>query len=102
MRMKTEEHLTIELCAATVNTMRRMVPNAKNHNTDPAYVKTLLDRIGESQTWISARSGISRRRLQYLLVGRREQNGFEKEVTVTYPEQWTLECLAAAGDVFRG
>ena len=77
------------------------IPNfAELHNPTPEYVNQLMQRIGKSQVWVAARTGISRRRLQYLLVGSKVFAGETQAVTMTYPEQFALEALAAAGDVF--
>ena len=81
-----------------------MIPDPSTHNKTPEYVADLLARIGRSQTWIAENVGISRRRLQYLLIGTREivVDGVQKTkpVELTYPEQFALECLAAAGERF--
>jgi hypothetical protein len=79
----------------------RMLPTPSNHNTSPEYFKSLCDRIGQSQEWIAQNSGISRRRIQYLAAGYRMINGERKDVEITYPEQFSLETLAEAGDRFN-
>lgn len=76
----------------------------KHHVTaeiSAAYMRELMQRIGMSQVWIADQSGISRRRLQYLLVGSKVFDGQTQAVSLTYPEQFALEALACAGDAFR-
>lgn len=72
----------------------------KLHRMDPEYVRELMDRIGKPQVWVADRTGISRRRLQYLLVGSKVFAGETQEVKLTYPEQFVLEALAEAGETF--
>lgn len=81
-------------------TIRRMIPDRATHKPTPEYVRQLLARIGRTQVWVAGRTGISRRRIQYLLVGSKVYNGVTQEVKLNYPEQWVLECLAEAGDAF--
>lgn len=77
-----------------------MMPDPSTHNPSPEYARELVARIGQSQAWIAAHSGISKRRLQYILAGTRTINDYARDVSLTYPEQYTLEALAAAGQVF--
>lgn len=77
-----------------------MMPNPMSHNATPEYVRELIARIGRSQAWIAERSGISRRRIQYLVAGHRMVDGVAVPAIVTYPEQFVLETLAEAGAVF--
>lgn len=72
----------------------------KTHRTDPEYMRDLMARIGKPQMWVADRTGISRRRIQYLLVGTKEFAGETQEVKLTYPEQFILEALADAGEAF--
>ena len=79
-----------------------MVPNAHTlHQPTAAYMAELMRRIGKPQTWVAERTGISRRRIQYLLVGQKTFAGETKPVLLTYPEQFILETLAEVGDVFN-
>lgn len=78
-----------------------MIPNrVVFHRPTSAYVQALMTRIGRSQVWVAERSGISRRRLQYLLVGQKTVDGKTSAVRLNYPEQVTLELLAEAGEAF--
>lgn len=73
-----------------------MIPNARlQQNTHDDFV-FLQEQIGKPQMWIAERTGISRRRLQYLTAGERFSNGVMVPVRMSYPEQFTLECLAEA------
>lgn len=81
----------------------RMIPNRENHippEKSASYMRELMARIGRPQVWVADRTGISRRRLQYLLVGSKDFAGTVQEVKLTYPEQYLLECLAEAGEAF--
>ena len=79
-----------------------MTPNAPaQYRPGPEYVAELMRRIGRPQTWVAERTGISRRRIQYLLVGEKTFAGETKPVLLTYPEQFILETLAEVGDVFN-
>ena len=73
-----------------------MLPNPSTHNTSLEYFHGLCQQIGRSQEWISAHSGVSRRRIQYLSAGYRLVNGEKRTALTTYPEQFALECLAEA------
>lgn len=84
------------------DTIKRMsIPNRSlSHNPTPEYINTLMQRIGKSQVWVADRTGISRRRIQYMLVGSKVFAGETQVVIMTYPEQFILESLADAGEVF--
>ena len=77
-----------------------MLPTPTAYNKSPEYARELVARIGRPQTWIADNSGISRRRLQYIIAGSREVDGELRSVSLTYPEQFTLECLANAAERF--
>lgn len=77
-----------------------MLPNPLTYNDTPEFARDLLKRVGRSQVWIAENSGISRRRLQYIIAGYRDVMGERRDVHMSYPEQFTLECLAAAGERF--
>ncbi len=74
------------------------LPDRKHLKADPAYVRELLERIGMPQIWVSNRVGIAHRRLQYLVKGERISKGQTEPVLLTYPEQYTLECLAGVNN----
>lgn len=86
--------------------MRRMtIPNREDKHVEPHQsaekMRDMMTRIGKPQIWVADQTGISRRRLQYLLVGSKIFAGETQAVSLTYPEQHILECLAEAGDVFN-
>ena len=71
------------------------IPNAIELCQDKGFAESLLKRIGRSQTWIAAKSGISKRRIQYLITGHRTDNtGAVIPVHLSYPEQFLLETFA--------
>jgi hypothetical protein len=82
-----------------------MLPDAGTHyNPDPANARGLIERIqaaGKSQRWIAERLGVTDRRIRYLIAGERIVNGDTLAVTMSYTEQFALECLADAADVLR-
>lgn len=81
--------------------IRRMIPNRLTYHKPGAnHMRDLMQRIGKSQVWVAERTGISRRRIQYLLVGSKVFAGVTQEVKFSYPEQYILECLADAGEAF--
>lgn len=79
-----------------------MIPNREQHH-DPTvqHMRALKARINMPIEWIADRTGISRRRIQYLLAGQRTQDGVLQEMKMTYPEQFVLESLAEVSDVFN-
>lgn len=77
------------------------VPNADRHIPKPELVRALVMAIGRSQRWIAERIGISERRLRYLVAGSRDVEGKTVAVTLTYAEQFALECLASAAEAMR-
>lgn len=88
------------------NTIERMtIPNRIKHHVTPdqsaAYMRDLMDRINMPQVWVADQTGISRRRIQYLLVGHKVFNGETQAVSLTYPEQFALQALADAGECFK-
>lgn len=79
--------------------MKPLIPDrVTQHKPTPEYMRELMSRIGKTQIWISDRTGISRRRIQYLLIGSKDFNGELQEVKLTYPEQFILEALAASSE----
>jgi transcriptional regulator with XRE-family HTH domain len=57
-------------------------------------MRELMAQIGLNQHVVADLTGISRRRIQYLLAGSRTFLGQVQTVILTYPEQFILECLA--------
>lgn len=78
-----------------------MMPRPETLDTSPEFVNELCERIGKSREWIADNSGISRRRIQYLLAGYRVINGEKKPVELSYPEMFVLQTLAEAGERFN-
>ena len=76
-----------------------MLPDATKQNQSPEYIRDLIERIGKSQRWIYDVTGISERRLRYLIAGERTLNGVTAPVLADYPEQYILEVLADAAKV---
>lgn len=74
-----------------------MKPDRSTHHVlpvdSPAYMRELMDKIGLSQYDVADKAGISRRRIQYLLVGVRVFLDQKQQVSLTYPEQYILESL---------
>ena len=73
-----------------------MKPDRTRHiqpSESAAYMRVLMDRIGKPQTWVAEKTGISRRRIQYLLAGHKVFEGELQSVCLTYPEQYILESL---------
>lgn len=68
--------------------------NARNHKPTHAAFMALYRRIGLNQRELSERTGICRRRVRYLVAGHRDTPGKTYPVTMTYMEQYGLECLA--------
>lgn len=87
-------------------TMQRMtIPNREPNHVEPYQsaekMRDLMARIGKTQHCVADMTGISRRRIQYLLVGSKTFAGEVQAVSLTCCEQFALECLAEAGDVFN-
>ena len=79
-----------------------MTPNCpQKFESTPEIARALVERIGKSQRWIAERIGISERRLRYLVAGSRDVEGKTVAVTLTYAEQFALECLASAAEAMR-
>lgn len=61
-------------------------PDARLHyNTNPAYLRGLIEQAGISQREAARRLGISDRSLRYWLAG---------QENIPYAGQYCLECLA--------
>lgn len=58
----------------------------------------LFNGIGLSMTEVALRSGVCERRVRYLHAGYKELKGVKTAVLMTYPEQVTLELLAAIAE----
>lgn len=69
-------------------------PDRDNLKATPAYLNELLARIEMPVITVSNRTGITHRRLQYLVNGSRVVKGVTEPVLLSYPEQYTLEALA--------
>lgn len=79
-----------------------MTPNCpENFASTPEIARALVERIGKSQRWIAERIGIGERKMRYVLAGSREVDGKQIAVTLTYAEQFALECLASAAEAMR-
>lgn len=61
-------------------------PDASKHNTDAAYVASVISATGMSQRACAARIGISHATLKNWIAGVNEW---------PYTAQYTIECLAA-------
>ncbi len=79
-----------------------MIPDRKHLKATPGYFLELMQRIGLSQSAVSERVGIAKRRIQYLTLGERETVHLGRKtydpVVMSYPEQFTLEALAESLD----
>lgn len=73
-----------------------MIPNADNYKPSTEYARELIERIGKTQEWIARRLGVTSRRVRYIAHGVRITNGVPGPIYMSYTEQFTLECLAAA------
>lgn len=75
-----------------------MKPDRSTHYVlpvdSPAYTRELMEKINLSQYDVADKTGISRRRIQYLLVGTRIFLDEKQRVSLTYPEQYILESLS--------
>jgi len=58
--------------------------NAKNHNTDPQYIRGLVDKIGLSQRELARLIGVNDRSIRHWISGK----------PIPYPCQFVLEYLA--------
>ena len=96
---------TPELRHASDTIERMTLPNREANHVQSIQsadlMRSLMARIGKTQLWVADQTGISRRRIQYLLVGSKTFAGEMQTVSLTYPEQYALERLAEAGDVFN-
>lgn len=75
-----------------------MIPSPERHQPTHAYFLELRSRINASTNWIAHNTGISRRRLDYLAMGRRG----DAAVVMSYPEQFILEALAEHAERIPG
>jgi len=72
------------------------IPNNKNEPFTTEETRLLIESIKKSQRWIAERTGISERRLRYLLAGGRHVEGKWVETQLSYPERYVLEILSEA------
>ena len=80
-------------------TKATMLPDATKQNQSPEYIRGVIESIGKSQRWIFDVTGISERRLRFLMAGERTLNGERVPVLADYAEQYILEVLADAAKV---
>lgn len=77
-------------------------PDREQLKATPGYFLELMQRIGLSQSQVSDRVGIAKRRIQYLTLGERQTVLLGRKaydpVVMSYPEQYTLEALAGLLD----
>lgn len=65
-------------------------PDAARHNTDPKYLRDLLEAAGISQNKAAKAIGISPRMMRYYL----GEAGTDQHRPAPYVVQFALECLA--------
>jgi hypothetical protein len=75
---------------------RPMTPNAEFYKPTAEYADKLISQIGQTPSWIAKRIGVTDKRIRYILDGERTVKGETTPIQMTYPEQFALECLAAA------
>ncbi|CAI8699268.1 hypothetical protein C9I50_02250 [Pseudomonas prosekii] len=73
-----------------------MTPNAEFYKPTAEYADKLISQIGQTPSWIAKRIGVTDKRIRYILDGERTVKGETTPIQMTYPEQFALECLAAA------
>ncbi|WP_454876611.1 hypothetical protein [Pseudomonas farris] len=73
-----------------------MTPNAEYYKPTAEYTDKLISQIGQTPSWIAKRIGVTDKRIRYILDGERTVKGETTPIQMTYPEQFALECLAAA------
>lgn len=84
-----------------MKTTLNQINRALHHNPTPEFMRALMERIGMPQVWVADRTGISRRRIQYLLVGSKTLDGMTQPVLLTFPEQVILQLLAEAAELLK-
>ena len=68
-----------------------MQPNAtENHNPDPDYLRSLIEKIGVSQRAAARRVGVSERMMRYYLMPATDPN----HTPAPYAVQFALEVWA--------
>jgi hypothetical protein len=75
---------------------KAMTPNAEYYKPTAEYADKLISQIGQTPSWIAKRIGVTDKRIRYILEGERTVKGETTPIQMTYPEQFALECLAAA------
>ena len=73
-----------------------MTPNAEFYKPTAEYADKLISQIGQTPSWIAKRIGVTDKRIRYILEVERTVKGETTPIQMTYPEQFALECLAAA------
>lgn len=66
-----------------------MTPNAKDYNPDPQYIRDLIDSTGKTQPVLAELLGVNERTIRRLRSG---------ETTVSYLQQFALECLVLSAE----
>jgi hypothetical protein len=69
---------------------QKQMPNAANHNPDPTYLRSLLDRARITQSQAAELLGVSPRMMRYYLA----EEGSAQHRAAPYLVQFGLECLA--------
>lgn len=88
------QHRSQRFLVANNMSLALKTPNKNTlQKNNPDYFRELIGRIDRTQTWVAKQTGISRRRLQYLLSGIKEVDGEAKPMRMSYPEQFILEAL---------
>ncbi len=64
-----------------------MRPDNSNLNTDPHYLRDLIDQTGLSQSAAARKIGVSERSMRHYLA-------FDQKHPAPYVVQFALECLA--------
>lgn len=70
-----------------------MQPDARLHNPDPAYLRTLIANAGISQSEAARRIGISPRVMRQYLAERTSKTALD----APYPVQFAIESLSEVG-----
>lgn len=78
-----------------------MIPDNQNTDHTQADFAQLMTDIGKSQRWIAERTGISERRLRYLMAGGRLVGTEFIPTAMSYPEFHLLQELAQAAMTMR-
>lgn len=71
-------------------------PDAKHHNPDPDYLRTLIEKAGYGHREVARQLGVSERAMRAYLADRDKKSALECPYTV----QYCLERLADAEKTF--